>query len=163
MSDEKKRGDDEAGTHEALISGLLVALEKRDAAKSVDVEAVANGFDNAKRIGGAVVFFAALLSGAVLTFNELQAKPTQQDVVHLIKKETAPIEAKANEVETVKSIASETKEDVNRIEQVLEYQIERDAWRDDVVDHKLARKRGPAPGKPDSLKAKERKLLGISK
>jgi hypothetical protein len=145
------------------VSAILTALERRDAAKSVDVDKVAKGFGNAKTIVQALGLFGVLVSGGVLTFSELQAKPTQEDVVNLIRKETAPIEEKANEVESVKSIAAETQKDVDRIEQVLEYQIQRDAWRDDVVDHKLARKRGPAPSKPESLRAKERKLLGISK
>jgi len=149
---------------EGQISVVLEALKRAEAAKAVNtdrVETVAQGFSSAKNIVAALGFFATLIGGAVVTFQELQAKPTQEDVVKLIKKETFLIEEKANQVETVKSQTASIQKDVDRIEDVLEYQIERDAWRDEVVDHRLTNKRGKPPAKPESLKRKERKLLGI--
>lgn len=143
---------------------LLAALEWRDAQKaadSVSMDKVATRAKSLREIAVAAFFFASLVAGAVLTFKELQDKPTKVEVESAIEShkttEAHPVTQEATKKLTtdVESI----KEDVETVKEVQDYQIEQAAWQGDVLEHVAAKKRGPAPQKPESLKVKERKLL----
>ena len=155
---------------DALISGLLDALDRRAVTRESSrplstVETAAVGFGRWKTIIGAVAFFGALGSGVVLTFAELQAKPTTDQVDDQIETVVAPVRAKADdtehEVDTVGDTVSDIKATQARQGEVQSYLLEQMVWQGKVVQHIAQKKsRHEIPKKPPTLEAKEQKLLG---
>ncbi len=151
---------------EAMVTSIVTYLDARENAKAADSATLAKAADRAKNlkaIAGAILFFGSIFAGAVLTFQELQDKPTLEDVLKVTETKVAPVREKATEVEAVVSDVAgdvdEIKEDLDRVEQVQEYSLEQSAWQGDVLLHVAERKRTKPPAKPESLKKKERELL----
>jgi hypothetical protein len=144
--------------HEELIASVDALLRQR-AADSVSLEVAAKRADSVKTIVGVVLFFGSMFAGAVLTFQELKAKPTVEEVDHAIDEKIEPVQKKANHVEDIEEDVDEIRKDLDRVEEVQDYSIEQSAWQGDVLQHVAERKRTKPPPKPESLKAKERKLL----
>lgn len=151
-------------------SGLLDALERRDTVREASrplstVETAAVGFGRWRTIVGGLLFFAALGTGAVLAFAELQAKPTTAEVDVQIETKVAPVRVKADaaeaEVDTVGDTVSDIKATQARQGEVQSYLLEQMVWQGKVVQHIAQKKsRHDIPQKPPTLEAKEQKLLG---
>ena len=147
---------------EDTVTALLMAMEHRErqrAADSAVLESAAKKANSLKAIAAAVLFFGSLFAGAVVTFKELQDKPTTKEVHSIAETHVEPVRKEAHKVEDVAEDVDEIKEDLDRVEKVQDYSLEQSAWQGDVLIHVAERKRTKPPAKPESLKRKERELM----
>lgn len=143
---------------QAIAAAMAELLARRDESSS-QLEAEANKWDNAKKLGGAVLFFASLIGGGAVTFKELQDKPTKDEVQAEIQHHVAPVAEKASEIDEVRDDVQDIKKTVKRQGDVLDYSLQNAAWQGEVLDHIAQKKRGLPDPKPEALRAKERKLM----
>jgi len=79
---------------EAVASAVLDAIESRDAKlqeSSGSRLTLLKGIVRAKDVVIAFAFFAALIGGAFITFNELKAKPSTEDTAKAIDTKLDPV------------------------------------------------------------------------
>lgn len=149
--------------HQVLTASIVAELDRmqmRRASDSAPMRAAARKVEQAKQIGGAVLFFSSLIAGGALTLRELQEKPTAKEVEHTIEEKVRPIREQAAKVDVLAGDLSGVKSDIGKVKDVQSYQIEQSAWQGDVLQHVAERKKTPPPPKPASLRAKERELIG---
>ena len=149
-----------------VVHRVVEATEARRKADVADAtssfEKAAGLTDNIGKVVGAIVVVGTVFSSVVIGYMELREKPSEKQLLDAIEThagEGAHPEAAHGIDENHKAI-EEVDRKLDRVIEVVEYQIEYDAWRDKVVDHRISRSKGPLPGKPPSLKMRENKLLG---
>lgn len=108
--------------------------------------------DTIKQAAGALALFASVVAGGAVTLSKLEEKPTSDEVEDAIENKVAPVREQAE-------LVSELREEIEKIQKVQAYQIEKSAWQGDVLDHLAGRHRTPPPPKPATLRAKERELI----
>lgn len=120
------------------------------------------------------VSLVAMVFVAATYFLETRAKPTKEQVQEAIVESVAPMVAKVetdgaalnSEIVERKAEAADMrldltriKTDVAKVEKVQDVILRQNAHMGDVLDHTARKKRGPVPGKPQSLTNAELDLL----
>ncbi len=137
-------------------ASTTVSLDDLVTALDQGLRSKAGRWESLKTIGSAGVFFVALIGGGAVTFQELQDKPTTEQVEHRIEESVAPVRALAV---GVAEDLGEVKTDLERVKDVQDYSLQNAAWQGEVLDHIAQRKKGKPTAKPETLKDTERDLL----
>ena len=150
----------------AVTTAVIDAIRKRDSdasarherekADELNVERAAKRFLSIRDIVIAIGFFAALIGGASVTFAELQDKPSKIEVAASIDAKVGPLVKRITPVE--KSVQVLT-DNVSRMQDLLEMQMQHADWRADVEDCRAQKSCKRAPKEPQSLKDKRRELM----
>lgn len=104
----------------------------------------------------AVGFFATLIGGGAITFQELKAKPTNVEVERAIHDQVDPLVERVAPVEESVEVLTGN---VERLQQLQEMQIQHAEWRAEVEDCRARKSCKKAPAEPQSLKDKRRALM----
>ncbi len=144
---------------ESLVAVALEAIAQREAEQSDRWSKIAlHGRAVKELIGLAVIVATFVVTGTVFVL-EVQNKPTVEQVESVVAPVRERSDNNAAELDAVKMDLGTMGQDIQRVKKVQDYQLEQSTWQGDVLDHIGQRKRGPAPPKPESLKAKERDLI----
>jgi hypothetical protein len=127
---------------DALATKLAEVLPDSSTA---NLEKLAKRAVSIREIVGLIIAIIALVSGGSITYLELKAKPTTQEVEAVV----AP----------VREDVGKLKPRVDRVEKVQDYQIESMAWQGEVLEHIGQETPGKPPKKSEALKRKERELI----
>lgn len=109
------------------------------------------------------VYVGALVVALFVFIQEVRGKPTKAEVMETVGEVVKPVraatQANATKARENRSDLDDLKETTDRIDRVLDLSLDRDAWRDLVIEHIGQRRRGSAPPKPEELKKKEDDLM----
>jgi len=157
MVDPTKLSEDQATTK--LVEALQAAMALRDQEilESSDTKwNVAKRLIQLKDVALSVGFFASLIGGAFLIYQDLRSKPSTQEVESRIDSRATPIE---ESLESLESSHQDVSRKLERVEEVQGFQLESQSWESEVLEHLGSKAPGKAPPRPESLKRAERELL----
>jgi hypothetical protein len=151
---------------DSLVLAIAQVLSDRDKAAKEESKSdlrVFKGIVRAKDIVMAVVFFASLLYGAVVTFTKLESKPDLPEVTAAIEERVSPLEdlsqSNNESIEAIKEDVVDINKKVDRQGLVLEYVMESQSWQSRVLQHIANKSPGKSPSRPESLSRREQELI----